>query len=148
MESSITSSAPTSNCSDAYIGESGRSFGDRIKEHLKALSPVHQHSSTTGHPVHPDCFRAIDREVQGKTRTIKEAMFIRVNDPMLNANLGKYQLPHIWDNILKDTPMLIQNNPAPPMSPNWHHFFLSHPPPHHYTPTHQLRWGCMYFFLW
>ena len=24
----------------------------------------------------------------------------------LNRNLGKYQLPHLWDNILQDTPAL------------------------------------------
>ena len=29
-------------------------------------------------------------------------MFITVNDPILNRNLGKYQLPHIWDEVLQD----------------------------------------------
>ena len=86
---------PHINCLDAYIGESGRSFGDRIKEHLKAASPIQQHSSTTGDPISPDCFRIIDREAQGTSRNIKEAMFIRMNDQMLNRNLGKYKLPHI-----------------------------------------------------
>ena len=30
---------PQINCTDAYIGESGRAPGDKIKEHLKAPSP-------------------------------------------------------------------------------------------------------------
>ena len=29
-------------------------------------------------------------------RTIKEAIYIRVNDPSLNRNVGKYHLPHVW----------------------------------------------------
>ena len=39
-------------------------------------------------------------------RNIKEAMYIRVNDPSLNRNQGKFKLPHVWDQVLKDTPTL------------------------------------------
>ena len=35
---------------------------------------------------------------------IKEAMYIHVNDPSLNRNLGNYQLPYIWVEVLQDTP--------------------------------------------
>ena len=31
---------------------------------------------------------------------IKESMFIRVNNPSLNKNIGKYHLPHVWDEVL------------------------------------------------
>ena len=41
------------NCTEQYIGESGRTLGERYKEHLKAPSPIHLHTSTTGHPVSP-----------------------------------------------------------------------------------------------
>ena len=95
---------PHFTCPEAYIGESGRVLGERIKEHLKGSSPIHQHSSSTGHPLSPECFNVIHWETQGSSRNIKEGMFICVNDPSLNRNLGKYQLPHIWDNILQDTP--------------------------------------------
>ena len=44
------------NCPEEYIRESGRTFGDRLKEHLRAPLPIHQHSNTTGHPVTPDHF--------------------------------------------------------------------------------------------
>ena len=44
---------PHINCTSAYIGESGRSLGDRVKEHFKAPSPIHHHSVTTGHPMDP-----------------------------------------------------------------------------------------------
>ena len=91
---------PHINCPEAYIGESGRALGERVKEHLKAPSPIFHHSTTTGHPLDSDNFNIIHKEVHSHSRTIKEAMFIRVNDPTLKRNLGKYQLLHIWDSIL------------------------------------------------
>ena len=36
-------------------------------------------------------------------RTIKEALYIRVSDPSLNRNVGKYHLPHVWDEALFNT---------------------------------------------
>ena len=42
----------------------------------------------------------VGREDQNLTRTIKEALYIRVNSPSLNKNIGKYHLPHIWDEVL------------------------------------------------
>ena len=79
---------PHIQCSSSYIGESGRSLGDRVKEHLKAPSPIHLHSTTTGHPLDPNQFNIIHKEVQGQSRTIKEAMFIRVQDPPSIATLA------------------------------------------------------------
>ena len=99
------------NCPSAYIGESGTSLGDRVKEHLKAPSPIHLHSTTTGHPMDPEHFSIVHMEVNNHSRTIKEAMFICVQDPTLNRNLGKYQLPHIWDHLLHASPTL-QHKPS------------------------------------
>ena len=50
------------------------------------------------------------REDQNLTRAIKEALFIRVNDPFLNRNIGKYHLPHIWDEGLHKTSELKLKN--------------------------------------
>ena len=95
---------PHINCPEECIGESGRKLGDRVKEHLRVPSPIPQHSHNTGHPVSPDCFTIVHKESQRTRRNIKDAMYIWVNDPSLMRNLGKYQLPHIWDHILQDTP--------------------------------------------
>ena len=46
------------------------------------------------------------RERQGLARNIKESIFIRVNNPTLNRNIGKFNLPHIWDRVLLNTPGL------------------------------------------
>ena len=88
---------PTMNCPEEYIGEIGKAFGDRLKHYLRAPSSIHQHTSSTGHPISPDCFNITHREAQGTTRNIKEVMYIKANDPPLNRNQGKYQLPHVGD---------------------------------------------------
>ena len=44
---------PTINCPEEYIGETGRAFGDRLKEHPRAPSTSHQHTSSAGHPISP-----------------------------------------------------------------------------------------------
>ena len=102
---------PTNKLPSAYIGESGRSLGERVKEHFKVPSPIRLHSTTTGHPIDPEQFSIVHKEVNNQSRTIKEAMFIWVQDPTLNRNLGKYQLPHIWDHLLMASPTL-QHKPS------------------------------------
>ena len=102
-----SSASPTlTSSSSAYIGESGRSLGDRVKEHFKAPSPIHLHSTTTGHPMDSEQFNIEHKEVNSHSRTIKKAMFICIQDPTLNRNLGKYQLLHIWDHLLQLSPTL------------------------------------------
>ena len=43
------------------------------------------------------------------SRYIKESIFIRVNNPTLNNNVGKFNLPHVWDRVLINTPGLKLN---------------------------------------
>ena len=88
---------------DEYIGESSRTFGERFKEHLNAPSPIYDHSNITGHNVTINNFSIMGREDKNLMRTIKEALYIRVNDPSLNRNIGKYHLPHVWDEVLFNT---------------------------------------------
>ena len=82
------------------IGESSRTFGERYKEHLKAPSPIYDHYNITGHETSIENFSIVGREDQYLIRAIKEAIYIRVNNPSLNRNIGKYHLPHIWDEVL------------------------------------------------
>ena len=87
-------------CDEEYISETARTFGERFKEHLKAPSSIHDHSNTTGHTTNINNFSIVGREEQNLSRLIKESMFIRVNNPSLNKNIGKYHLPHVWDEVL------------------------------------------------
>ena len=87
-------------CGEEYIGETSRTLGDRYKKHLKQPSPIHVHIQQTGHTTTSNNFKIIGREDQGLARTIKESIYIRVNSPMLNRNIGKYNLNHIWGRVL------------------------------------------------
>ena len=89
-------------CEDEYIGESARTFGERFKEHLKYPSPIHDHTTITGHDTTIDNFTIVGREEHNLIRLIKEAIYIRVNSPSLNKNIGKYHLPHVWDEVLNN----------------------------------------------
>ena len=66
-------------CDEEYIGETSRTFGERYKEHLKAPSPIHDHSNTSGHTTSLENFSIVGREEQNLSRLIKESMFIRVH---------------------------------------------------------------------
>ena len=40
----------------------------------------------------------------------KGSIYIRINDPTLYRNIGKYNLYHVWDRVLFNTPDLKINN--------------------------------------
>ena len=88
------------DCDEEYIGESSRPFAERFKEHQKAPSPIFDHHTITGHDISVEHFNIVGREENNLKRAIKEALYIRVNNPSLNRNVGKYHLPHIWDEVL------------------------------------------------
>ena len=50
------------DCDEEYIGESGRTFAERFREHMKAPSPMHDHHNITGHEVFLDNFSIVGRE--------------------------------------------------------------------------------------
>ena len=87
-------------CDEEYIGKLARTFAERFKEYLKAPSPIYDHYITSGHTVTIDNSSIVGREDQNLMRTIKEALYIRVKNPSLNRNIGKYHLPNIWDEVL------------------------------------------------
>ena len=119
------------DCDEEYIGESGRTFGERFRQHMRAPSPILDHRNITGHEVSLNNFSIVGREDQNIARTIKEAILIRVNDPSLNRNIGKFQLPHIWDEILVKSPELklkympITPRPGDPLIPTETGFYIT-----------------------
>ena len=60
--------------------------GERLKEHLRAPSPIYG-CSDPGHLTRVNNFSIVGRESHNLARTIKKAMYIRVNDPSLNRNI-------------------------------------------------------------
>ena len=57
----------------------------------------------TGHTTNHNNFQIIGREGHNLARNIKESIYIRVNNPSLNNNIGKFNLSHIWDRVLLNT---------------------------------------------
>ena len=73
---------------------------------MKDPSPIHQPSYHIGHPTSHNNFQIIGREGHSLVKNIKESILIRVNNLTLNRNIGKFNLPHIWDRVLLKTPGL------------------------------------------
>ena len=137
------------DCDEEYIGEtSRRTFGERFKEHLKDHSPIHDCSNTTGHITTQDNLQIIGREDHGTARTIKESIYIRVNNPTLNRNIGKFNLHHIWDRVLLNTPGLKANRQGQSTTSIIHSQFPSPNTPMYNSQVfgacldHTLVWVC------
>ena len=127
-------------CDEEYIGETSRTFEERFKEHLKDPSPVHHHSNTTGYITTQDNFQIIGREDHDIARTIKESVFIRVNNPTLNRNIGKFNLHHIWDWVLLINPGLKNSGcvqRTPPLG------ICSPPTQHIHAQFHRFHGACL-----
>ena len=82
-------------CEYTYVGESGKKFGQRFREHLKVPSPVYDHYNTTAHTTSVENISIMGRKEGKLARLIKEAILIRANDPSLNRNINKYHLAYI-----------------------------------------------------
>ena len=81
----------------------------KIQRAPEGPSAIHHHSSQTGHPTNHNNFQIIGREGHNLARNIKESIYIRVNNPTLNNNIGKFNLSHIWDRVLLNTKGLTLN---------------------------------------
>ena len=96
--------ATTGWCELAVVIASGRWNSHRVFLFYFSLSSdmlTRTSSHTCGRWYLPTfLFRDVGREDLNQMRTIKEAIYIRVNDPSLNRNVGKYHLPHVWDEVL------------------------------------------------
>jgi len=111
---------PCKSCSSSYVGETGRKFSLRIKEHKKEVdsftagtqtrasrareSSVTHKPAITDHAVEENHVInwtrqkwSTDREAQRQTRWIKEAIWIRKTLMCMNRDAGSYQLSHTWD---------------------------------------------------
>ena len=113
---------PFKNCCSWYVGETGRKFGLRVKEHKKEVdsftvgtqtraskaressvthkSAITDHAMEENHVIDWDKANVVDREAQLQTRWIKEALCIRKTPMCMNRDAGSYQLSHTWDQMI------------------------------------------------
>ena len=73
------------------------------------MDSLTNHNNQTNHPINHNNIKIIGREGHHLSRYFKESIFIRVNNPTLNNNVGKFNLPHLWDRVLINTPGLKLN---------------------------------------
>ncbi len=63
------------------------------------------HSNNTGHPI-PDLedekVQILCKETNPVHRTIVEGMYIKLHDPELNRNIGKTDIPNIYEKVLRE----------------------------------------------
>ena len=115
---------PCKDCSKVYIGETGRQFGIRQKEHqveatevseqhytraqrkrsetLLHKSAISDHVERLNHTIDWDNSKLLTREDHLWTRKIKESVQIRKQQPeVMNRDEGNHFLPRVYDSLLR-----------------------------------------------
>ena len=89
-------------CDSAYIGETGRTLGERVSEHAKhSTSAIKQHCENKGHPLPSiEQFCVMRQESSQVAREAREATLIRSVNPDLNRCVGKMSIPAMFDDLL------------------------------------------------
>ena len=88
------------------LGNQPEPLKKRYKEHIMAQSPIFEHNNVTGYTTSVENSRFTGREGHDMPDPSKKTIYIKVNNPNLNRNIGKYNLPHIWDKVLFSIPKL------------------------------------------
>ena len=114
------------NCDRCYIGETKRKLGVRLKEHREEVekldkgrsftrdskkqahrerskSAIADHVTQDNHVIDWDSAKLVQREGDWLVRGIKEAITIRKNPRNMNRDEGRYQLSHLYDDLLVPT---------------------------------------------
>ena len=89
-------------CPLTYIGETGRMLATRMKDHLNLRNPltaVGEHCAHEHHTITNDSVRVLARENSWLKRKVREAIEIKIGQPVMNRDQG-YELPPIYDELL------------------------------------------------
>ncbi|XP_072051726.1 uncharacterized protein [Amphiura filiformis] len=114
-------------CDKMYVGETGRAFATRLKEHQKDAekitsnrnytrakrkeslteqnkSAITDHISQENHVINWEGAKIIDKDSNQHTRKIREAIWIRRGgEKTMNRDIGMYSLDHVNDSLIKHT---------------------------------------------
>ena len=114
---------PCKQCPKAYVGESGRRLGTRLKEHQRDVrkvddaaftrsqrqaaadvrnqSAIADHASQCNHVIDWDETSVLSREADRPTRWVREAIHIRrEGDNALNRDEGQHELPTLFNPLI------------------------------------------------
>ena len=90
-----------------YVGETERSLKARFEEHRRPSSTTsevlkHIHTDSPDHTITLENTKILAVEHKWFERRVKEAIHIRALKPSLNRDGGQYNLPPMWNNIIKE----------------------------------------------
>ena len=93
---------PEVNSNSSYIGEFSRCLESIAKEcNTSSASTIFQHTIIHNHPkADISQFTIIDQDRKQVSREAREAIHIRKNNPALNFNIAKMNIPKIFNQIL------------------------------------------------
>jgi len=102
--------AEDQDCQEHYIGETGQPLKNRMSQHRRASSSgndsaVYTHLKASGHQFELEDVVILDREQRWYERGVKEAIWVRAEQPSLNRSGGvRTNLSHGWDRTIKTIP--------------------------------------------
>ena len=93
-------------CEATYIGETERSLKARFGEHRRPSSTTsevskHVHTDNPNHNIMENT-KILLVDHKWFKRGVKEAIHIRALNPSLNRDRARYNLPPIWNSIIKE----------------------------------------------
>ena len=94
------------NKKSTHAGETERSLKARFSEHRRPSSTTsevskHIHVDHPQHSVELENTEVLTTEPRWFKRGVKEALYIKALNSSLNRDGGRYNLPPVWDNIIK-----------------------------------------------
>ena len=95
------------NCTDCYIGETSQPLRKRLQQHTlgSSVSAVFDHLKASGHKADLEEVKIMDRETRWFERGVKEAIWVRAENPSLNRHGGvRIKLSHAWDRTIRTLP--------------------------------------------
>ena len=116
----LVAPSPHTSCEDcdaSYVGETERSMKARFGEHRRPSSTTsevskHIHSDNPNHSIKLDNTKILAVESKWFERGVKESIYIRALKPSLIRDGGRYNLPPIWNNIIKERLGVSEMTPA------------------------------------
>ena len=94
-------------CEATYVGETEHSLKARFGEHWRPSSTTsevskHIHTDSTNHTIMLENMKIQFVGHKWFKRGVKEAIHIQALKPLLNRDRGRYNLPPVWSNIIKE----------------------------------------------
>ena len=96
------------DCSEEYVGETGRPLGVRFKEHTRGTQPsaVHEHITATGHQCSTKDVKVLSRDDNWHRRKIRESCSIYRRQPTLNRDRGQEVPAGLLQLLSRDHPVM------------------------------------------